>query len=92
VTLTSHVPCACSYCKSGETSLCDTTNDSHDMKMLYGDDVSGVHGYGHLTGGCAYSSGSPEFSCSMTARLHCMHCQSPTTDRLATGVLLVVFP
>jgi threonine dehydrogenase-like Zn-dependent dehydrogenase len=50
----------CSYCKSGETSLCDTTNDSHDMKMLYGDDVSGVHGYGHLTGG--YEGGQAEFA------------------------------
>lgn len=24
--------------------------------MLYGDDVSGVHGYGHLTGGCVCTS------------------------------------
>jgi hypothetical protein len=64
--------CASRYCKSGETSLCDTTNESRDMKVLYGDDISGVHGYGHLTGGCASfeTSGSAHGPLLLAAHLH----------------------
>ena len=81
--------CGCRYCKSGETSLCDTTNESHDMKVLYGDDISGVHGYGHLTGGCALIARAVSFCCCITAYLHSRPIVSCLLNTVTLGMLLM---
>jgi len=41
----------CRFCKKQMYTLCDTTNPSVDMKKLYGQNLAGVFGYSHLTGG-----------------------------------------
>ncbi|TPX64990.1 hypothetical protein SpCBS45565_g05480 [Spizellomyces sp. 'palustris'] len=49
----------CDYCKRGEFTGCDTTNDSATMEKLYGYRLSGIFGYSHLTGG--YPGGQAEY-------------------------------
>jgi threonine dehydrogenase-like Zn-dependent dehydrogenase len=41
----------CDYCKRGETTCCDTTNDSKLMEKMYGHRTAGLFGYSHLVGG-----------------------------------------
>lgn len=41
----------CDYCKRGEFSCCNTTNDSKLMETMYGHRTSAIFGYSHLTGG-----------------------------------------
>lgn len=49
----------CDYCKRGEYTCCDTTNPSKVMETLYGHRITGVFGYGHVTGG--YPGGQAEY-------------------------------
>jgi len=49
----------CQYCKQGNVSLCDTTNPSAEIESLYGQRLSGIFGYSHLTGG--YPGGQAEY-------------------------------
>jgi len=41
----------CDYCKKEEYSCCDLTNPSKLMEELYGQRISAIFGYSHLTGG-----------------------------------------
>ncbi|EFJ33470.1 hypothetical protein SELMODRAFT_266960 [Selaginella moellendorffii] len=41
----------CDYCKRGEFTGCDTTNDSKLSEFVYGHRHSGIFGYGNLLGG-----------------------------------------
>ena len=59
------------------------------MKVLYGDDISGVHGYGHLTGGCALFGSAGSICCSMAAYLHSRLIGSRLLNALAPGMLLI---
>jgi threonine dehydrogenase-like Zn-dependent dehydrogenase len=49
----------CFFCQHGYQSSCDRTNPSKVMEAMYGQNVSGVYGYSHLTGG--YQGGQAEF-------------------------------
>ena len=53
---------ACFHCKTQQYSACDNSNpaEKQDMSaMLYGQPMSGLFGYSHLTGG--YSGGQAEY-------------------------------
>lgn len=43
----------CRYCKDGWFTMCDRTNKSAHMEVLYGQKLGGVLGYSHLLGGYA---------------------------------------
>jgi hypothetical protein len=62
------------------------------MKVLYGDDISGVHGYGHLTGGCALIRSAGSFYCSMAVYLHSRPIVRRLLNTLAPGILLMKVP
>jgi threonine dehydrogenase-like Zn-dependent dehydrogenase len=49
----------CKFCKEGLGSMCEKTNSSSVMKKLYGQNFSGLLGYGHFTGG--YSGCQAEY-------------------------------
>jgi len=50
----------CFFCKKQEFSLCETTNPSPDLDKMWGDRLSGMFGYSHLTGG--YQGGNAEYT------------------------------
>ena len=41
----------CNFCQNEQYTLCDKTNPSQTMDKMYGDRLSAIHGYSHLTGG-----------------------------------------
>ncbi|KAG0623445.1 hypothetical protein M758_3G175400 [Ceratodon purpureus] len=49
----------CWACKEESFSLCESTNPSKEMDVLYGDRTAGLYGYSHLTGG--FQGGQAEY-------------------------------
>ncbi|KAG0554785.1 hypothetical protein KC19_12G118700 [Ceratodon purpureus] len=49
----------CWACKEESYSLCESTNPSKEMGVMYGDRTAGLYGYSHLTGG--YQGGQAEY-------------------------------
>lgn len=49
----------CWACKEKSFSLCESTNPSKEMDVLYGDRTAGLYGYSHLTGG--FQGGQAEY-------------------------------
>jgi threonine dehydrogenase-like Zn-dependent dehydrogenase len=61
-----HLHCGrCKLCDMKEYTLCDNTNPSKEMEQQYGDRISGMYGYSHLTGG--YAGGQAEYVRSLLA-------------------------
>lgn len=50
----------CKYCQEKSFSFCNNTNPSQEMEKMYGQRISGIFGYSHLTGG--YEGGQAEFA------------------------------
>ncbi|KAI9028432.1 hypothetical protein DFJ74DRAFT_765394 [Hyaloraphidium curvatum] len=48
------------FCRKGEFTLCDTTNDSELMEKMYGHRTAGIYGYTHMLGG--YQGGQAEYN------------------------------
>jgi threonine dehydrogenase-like Zn-dependent dehydrogenase len=68
----------CWYCRNGQFSLCDSTNDSKTMENMYGDKISGIFGYSHLTGG--YPGGQAEYARVPYADVNLLHVPEHLSD------------
>jgi threonine dehydrogenase-like Zn-dependent dehydrogenase len=74
----------CEFCQKKQFSLCDMTNPSGDMEKLYGDRISGVFGYSHLTG--RYPGGQAEYLRVPHADINCL----PVPDTLPDEKLILL--
>jgi threonine dehydrogenase-like Zn-dependent dehydrogenase len=68
----------CFYCKKGDYSCCDTTNPSEQCEKMYGQRISGIFGYTHLTG--AYDGGQAEFVRVPIADVNCLKVPNALSD------------
>jgi threonine dehydrogenase-like Zn-dependent dehydrogenase len=60
----------CFYCKRREYSLCDQTNPSKELELMYGHRLSGIFGYSTITGG--YPGNQAEYCRVPNADLTCV--------------------
>jgi len=60
VVISAPISCGkCEFCKQQRFSLCESTNPSSMMESMYGQRLSGVFGYSHITGG--FAGGQAEY-------------------------------
>jgi len=71
----------CEYCKREEYTACETTNSSRLMKDMYGQALTGVYGYSHLTGG--YPGGQAQYVRVPFADFNCLPVPDSVPDMKA---------
>lgn len=69
---------SCWFCQQGLFSLCDTTNPNPVMQELYGQHITAVFGYSHLTGG--FDGGQAQYVRVPFADVNCLKVPAELTD------------
>lgn len=74
----------CQYCQRQEYSLCDMTNPSKQMEVMYGHRISGIFGYSHITGG--YPGDQAEYCRVPNADLTCLKAPKDVDAKMLLGL------